>query len=118
MPKFYGEVGYSNGTVESPAGSGIWVDSIVEKAYYGDILKRTRNLEPGEPINSDISVTNTISIVADAYALVNFVNIKYIRWSGVLWTVTSVDVQHPRLVLSLGKVYNGPVQVEVVEEDI
>ena len=112
MPKFHGEVGYSAGSVEEPAESGIWVDDIVERTYYGDVVKQTRNLEAGEPINSDISVTNMISIVADAYAFDNYVHIKYIRWAGVLWTVTSVNVQHPRLVLSLGKVYNGPIFVE------
>lgn len=116
MPKFYGEVGYSTGAVESPAGSGVWVENIVEKAYYGDIVKRTRNLEIGEPINNDISVTNTIQIVADAYAFENFVNIKYIRWDGRLWTVSSVDVQPPRLFLSLGKIYNGPVYIP--EEEV
>ncbi|MCA9392287.1 hypothetical protein KC614_03735 [candidate division WWE3 bacterium] len=115
MPKFYDKVGYSTGSVESPVGSGVWVGNIVEKAYYGDISKQTRNLEPGEPINSDISVSNTISIVADAYAFENFMNIKYIWWNGVVWTVTSVDVRPPRLVLSLGQVYNGPIFVEEEE---
>lgn len=107
MPKFYGEIGYAPGAIESPAGSGIWVDEIVEKTYYGDILKLSRNLESGEAINSDISVTNSISIMADAYANENFMKIVYIRWAGVLWTVTNVDVKRPRLILSLGTVYTG-----------
>lgn len=109
MTKFYGEVGYSAGSVENPVGSGVWVNDIVERPYYGDVTRQARNLEPGEAINDDISVSNSIKIVADAYALQNFINIIYIRWLGGLWTVTNVEVQTPRLVLSLGQVYNGPV---------
>lgn len=116
MPKFYGEIGYSEGTIESPEGSGVWVDTIVEKAYYGDILRQVRNLELGEPINSDISLSNSISILADAYAFENFMNILYIRLQGVLWSVSSVEVKPPRLLLSLGTVYNGPVYISEEEE--
>lgn len=116
MPKFYGKVGYSTGAVETPAGSGVWVDQIVEKAYYGEIFKQVRTLEQGEPINSDISVSNSVSLVADAFALQNFMNIKYIWWNGVPWTVPSVEVKPPRLVLSLGQIYNGPVYIP--EEEV
>jgi len=107
MARFYGEVGYGE-AVEEPAESGIWVDQIVEFPYQGDVIRNTRNLESGDKINEDISVANSISIVADQYAIDNFLNIKYIRWAGVLWTVTTVEVQRPRLILSLGRIYNGP----------
>ncbi|MCA1806977.1 MAG: hypothetical protein LC687_03870, partial [Actinobacteria bacterium] len=56
----------------------------------------------------DLSVGNSISIVADAYANEHFFAIRYIRWAGTLWTVQNVDVESPRLVLRLGGVYNGP----------
>lgn len=107
MAKFYGEVGYG-WTVESPAGSGVWVDNIVEVHYYGDVVRNTRQLREGENLNNDLSVNNSISIVADAYANEHFFAIRYIRWAGALWTVTEVEVQSPRLLLRLGGVYNGP----------
>ena len=107
MARFYGEVGYGE-SVETPAGSGVWVDTITEVSYFGDVLRDTRKLEAGEGLNSDISVVNSISIVADEYAINHFFKIKYIRWAGVLWTVSNVEVKSPRLVLSLGSVYNGP----------
>ena len=105
--RFYGEVGYGNST-EDPSNSGVWVDSITEASYFGDVIRNTRKLESGESLNDDINVGNSISIVADDFAFEHFFKIKYVRWSGVLWTVTNVEVKSPRLILSLGSVYNGP----------
>ncbi len=107
MARFNGEVGYGE-SVETPADSGVWVDEITEFTYTGDVVRNTRKLEDGETLNNDISVGNSISIVADQYANEHFFKIKYVRWAGVLWTVSSVQVQSPRLILSLGSVYNGP----------
>ena len=106
MAKFWGVVGYAHGTVESKPG--VWSDSIVEKSYYGDVVRNTRRLDEVEKVNMDISVGNSISIVADAYASEHFFAIRYLEWAGTLWTVTDVEVQSPRLLLRLGGVYNGP----------
>lgn len=105
MAKFYGDVGYGE-TVEVRAG--VWKDSIKEVKYFGDVIRNTRRLESGEKVNNDLSVGNSISIVADAYANEHFFAIRYIRWAGTLWTVSDVEVQSPRLILRLGGVYNGP----------
>lgn len=107
MPKFYGVVGYGE-AVETPPESGVWVDQIVEKHYYGDVIRNARSLEAGERLHDDLTVNNSISIVADAYAHNHFFAIRYVRWAGVLWTVSNVEVQSPRLILRLGGVYNGP----------
>lgn len=106
--KFYGNVGYNMGTVESPPDSGVWVDVIVERPYFGDVVRNTRQLREGDLINDDISVNNSISIVADAYALQNIFAMRYVQWMGALWVVSDVDVQSPRLLLRLGGVYHGP----------
>jgi hypothetical protein len=107
MARFFGEVGYGD-SVETPSDSGVWVDTITEASYYGDVIRNTRKLEEGESLNNDLTVGNSISIVADEYANEHFFNIKYVRWEGVLWTVKNVEVREPRLILSLGSVYNGP----------
>lgn len=109
MARFHGVVGYGE-TVETPVGSGVWVDEITEFSYYGDVVRNTRKLDEGEHLNNDISVSNSISIVADQYAIEHFFLIKYVKWAGTLWTVTNVEVQSPRLLLRLGSVYNGPTQ--------
>ena len=107
MPKFYGEVGYGN-AVETPPGSGVWIDEIVEKKYYGDVIRNARSLEDGERLHDELTVSNSISIVADAYANNHFFAMRYVRWAGALWTVQNVEVQSPRLILRLGGIYNGP----------
>ena len=112
MAKFYGEIGY--GETEEIA-AGVWEDVITEIKYFGDVIRNTRKLQEGEVLNNDISVGNSISIVADAYANEHFFAIRYIRWAGNLWTVHDVEVQAPRLLLRLGGVYNGPTYVAPID---
>ena len=103
--RFYGPVGYGITEETSP---GVWVTKIVEYFYYGDVIRNSRKLENRDKVNDDISVGNSISIVADAYANEHFFAMKYVKWAGVLWKVVNVDVESPRLILRLGGVYGGP----------
>ena len=105
MARYYGKVGYGS-AVENSAG--VWVDEITERSYYGDVIRNTQKPEPGESLNDDITVGNSISIISDQYAIQNISKIVYAEWSGERWTVTNVEVKSPRLILSLGSVYNGP----------
>lgn len=105
MAKFYGKIGYGETVEKAP---GVWEDVITERNYYGDVIRDSRYLKEGEGVNNDLSVGNSISIVADAYANEHIFAIRYIEWSGALWTVSKVEVQSPRLILRLGGVYNGP----------
>jgi len=105
MAKYYGRIGYGETEESAP---GVWVDTIVERSYFGDVIRNTRRLSEGENLNKDLSVGNSISVVADAYANDHFFAIRYIEWAGVLWTVKDVEVLSPRLIIRLGEVYNGP----------
>lgn len=105
MARFFGKVGYGESVETTP---GVWVDNIVEYSYYGDVVRNSRELREGQVLNDDLSVQNSISIVADAYANEHFFAIRYVEWAGTLWTVDTVEVLIPRLLLRLGKVYNGP----------
>jgi hypothetical protein len=105
MARFFGRIGYGE-TVETTPG--VWEDDIVEHSYYGDVIRNSRELREGENLNKDLSVQNSISIIADAYANDHFFAIRYVEWAGTLWTISSVEVQSPRLLLRLGEVYNGP----------
>lgn len=106
MAKFYGKIGYSFTGETVP---GVWVDDIIEKDVVGDWLKNTRQLVSANQVNDNITVNNLISIVADPYATEHFQYIKYIldARSGVKWKVTNVEVQYPRLLLTLGGEYNA-----------
>lgn len=106
MARFYGEIGYGEMMETAP---GVYEDVITEVPYFGDVIRNTRRLSEGEHLNNDLSVNNSISIIADQFANENFHAIRYIRYSGALWTVSEVQVEAPRLVLRLGVRYNGPV---------
>lgn len=105
MARFHGNVGFG---VSEETPPGVWADVITERPYYGDVVRNWRFLRDGENLNPDLSVGNSISIVADAYVNENFHAIRYVEWMGGLWTVSAVEVQAPRLLLTLGEVYNGP----------
>lgn len=107
MAKFYGRVGYGD-TVETPPGSGVFIDTIEEFPYYGDVLRESRQTRDGDKVNDDISVGHRVSIVADAYAWDHIFAIRYIWWNGARWRVSDVEVQRPRLILRLGGLYHGP----------
>lgn len=103
--KFHGKVGYGKTMEKSP---GIYEDVIVEREYFGDVLRASRQITQGENLNPDLSLGNTISIVADSYVTENFFNIRYVEWRGQRWTVSNVEINSPRLLMYLGEVYNGP----------
>lgn len=103
--RFFDKVGY--GVPGTPV-DGVWSDAITERTYRGEVLNALSSTEPSDKVNADVRLQNRISILADAFALENFSHIKYVSWMGSLWTVQSVEVERPRLVLSLGGVYNGP----------
>ena len=104
MTRFSGKVGYGE-TVEDPPGSGVWVNKVVEKQYYGNVEWSNRRFYHEEnKVNDNVAVNNYISVVADSYANQNFMNIVYVLWRGAKWNVTNVEVKHPRLMLYLGEV--------------
>jgi hypothetical protein len=105
MARFSGLVGFGQNTEVRP---GIWKDVITERPYFGDVKRLSRQLRDGEHLNNDLTVNNSIEIVADAFANENLFAIRYVDWAGGFWTVEDVTVQAPRLVLRLGGVYNGP----------
>lgn len=105
MNKWYGKVGYGVAEETLP---GVYVEKIIERSYYGDVTRNVKNEESGESLNSNINITNNISIVADAFACQNFHLMKYATFMGARWVVKSVETAHPRLLLTIGGVYNGP----------
>ena len=104
MAKFYGQIGY---TVSVNDGYGVWTDQVTERTYKGDIVRNTRRWEQGESINDDLSLTNNISVIADKFCLDNLSAMKYVKWRGNYWKITNVEIQEPRVILTLGGVYNG-----------
>lgn len=103
MAKFYGQIGYSDYQETQP---GIFEPVITERNYSGDILRNSRRLQSTEHANDNVNISNEFSIVADQYAYTHIYNMVYLKYNGVCWKVSDVEVQHPRLLLTIGGIYN------------
>ena len=104
MGKWFGRIGYAEQLETTP---GVWEEKIVERNYYGDVVRNYRKLESSGEVNDDINVSMEISIVADPYAIQNFHAMRYIEYMGSLWKLSNVEVNYPRLILQIGGLYNG-----------
>lgn len=104
MAKWYGVIGYAETAETRP---GVWTEQITERNYSGDLMRNSRALQSAAQVNDNITISNQISIVADPYANQNFHSMRYAKFMGTAWKITSVEVQYPRLILTLGGEYNG-----------
>lgn len=108
MAKFFGEIGYG---VTEETRPGVWKEVMVKRHYYGDVLQYYRRWESKSgQLNDDLNLNNKISIVADPFAYDHFHQIRYVKWGDSKWKVSNVEVQYPRLILTIGGVYNEPKQ--------
>lgn len=104
MSKWFGAVGFAE-TVETAPG--VWEEQIVKRNYYGDLNRNTRRLQTAQQLNDNISISNEISIISDPYANEHFHSIRYVEFNGTAWKITNVEVQFPRLILTMGELFNG-----------
>lgn len=104
MAKWRGKIGFGVQTEVRPT---VWKDVIEEHTYSGDVIRNTRSLQTSENLNDDINVANEISIIADPFANKNFHSMRYVEFMGDVWKITKVEVRYPRLILTMGGVYNG-----------
>lgn len=104
MAKWFGKIGYA---VTSETRPGIWEEVIVERNYYGDMTRNSRRLQAASQVNDDININNELSIISDPYAMNSFHAMRYAEFMGTKWKITNVEVQYPRLILSLGGLYYG-----------
>lgn len=105
MAKFYGSIGYVT-TVETRPG--VWEEQVTERNYSGDLLQNRHMVQNADQLNDNINIANEISIVADPYANGNFYAMRYVVFMGAKWKITNVRVAYPRLILTIGGVYNAP----------
>lgn len=104
MAKWFGKIGYAKTVEKTP---GVWMEEIVDRNYYGDLIRNTRRLQSADKVNDDIEISNDLSIISDPYANENFHSMRYAEFMGTKWKINNIEVQYPRLILTLGGVYNG-----------
>ncbi len=104
MDRFHGFLGYGIQTEVEPS---VWEDTIIEREVYGEIKKnRARTTNAGN-VNNDITLSNTISIMTNAYFMNNYQMIRYVRFNGQYWSISEIELNYPRANITLGGVYNG-----------
>lgn len=105
MARFSGVIGYGLSQEIEP---GVYDYSIVKRPYFGDINNISIQNDDRSTIVGNIQLRSEISIVADQYLIENASHIKFVQHLGSYWSVSEIRLQHPRIVLRLGEVYNGP----------
>lgn len=105
MAKFYGSIGFAADAIETSPG--VWTEGIIERTYRIDVIRNTMRHDPDGSVNENLNVSNILSIIADPFANQNIQQIRYVKWLGASWKITSVEIQRPRLILIMGGVYNG-----------
>lgn len=103
MAKFYGIIGYAMTEETSP---GIWEERIFKRHHYGELIRNTRKIQTSESVNDNIDIANEVSILADSFAYGNAYKMRYIEFMGAKWKITSIEIQYPRLILTIGGIYN------------
>ena len=93
-------------TVTEEIRPGVWGEKITVRDYYGDVIRNTRQYQSSDNLNDNLNVSNEFSIVADPFAYANFHSMRFIEYMGAKWKISNVEVQYPRLILTVGGVYN------------
>lgn len=102
--KYYGSIGYAVDEVTSP---GVHKEKIVEREYYGDVYRLSRNAQQAQnQINDNINLSNEISIISDPFAIEHLMDMRYVTWFGSKWKITNATVRFPRITLTIGGLYN------------
>lgn len=104
MAKWHGVVGYIKPVRTSP---GVYDNKTIERNYYGDIIRNSRGWStPSEGTNDNLTLNNQLSILADSFATDNSGFMKYVEIMGAKWKITNIEIQYPRLLLTIGGLYN------------
>ena len=103
MSKCSGMIGYTLAVETQP---GVWTESITEKKYYGDIIKDNRKIVDSSEINGSVIVDNRISVVSNSFMLDNMEFMRYITFMNSKWKIRSLDINPPRIIISMGGLYN------------
>lgn len=102
MAKYYGIIGFATQVETEP---GIWKDVIEERPYKGDVIRNGRRFDTSDNINDDFTISNQFSIVSDAYLYSHVPALRYLEYMGAKFKITSVEIERPRVTISVGGVY-------------
>jgi hypothetical protein len=103
--RYSGKFGFAESTEVRP---GIWEDVITESDHLGEVVQSTEAFTVDGSVIPQYRTTTSVSVLSDGVLKENYTHLKYITYAGENWTIASVVVQPPRIVIYIGEVYNGP----------
>lgn len=106
--KWYGKIGFATTKETEPD---VFVTEIEEHEYFGDILKASKSTRFDNTVNPSISISNQLSVISDPFIQRNFHKIVYVTFGGAKWTISSINVEPPRLIMTFGELYNEDEEV-------
>lgn len=103
MARWAGILGFRTEVETSPS---VWKQDIVEKKYYGEVIRDYRSLDNESELNPTLNIVNKISLISDPYATEHVDSLIYITYLGKKWKCSSIEIDYPRLIIGLGGKYN------------
>lgn len=102
MSRFSGKLGF---VLTHETEEGVWLENIVELPVKGTIRSLYVRNDNSSSVNTNLRLTNEISILMDTKINIYLENLKYVIWKGSKWEVQSIGVNYPRLTINLGGLY-------------
>lgn len=109
MAKYSGTLGLLYPEVETAPG--IWSPSKVKEVpVKGDTLNLSKSYSNSDQsVNDDLSVSKRISLILPSDIFEDLGCIRYATYLGQRWKITNVDFQRPRVIFTLGGIWNGRI---------
>ena len=102
MSRFSGKLGF---VMTRETEEGVWLEDVVEIPVKGTIRNLYIRNNNDTSINTDLRLTNEVSILLDTKIQKRLESLKYVAWKGSKWEVQSTGVSYPRLTINLGGLY-------------
>ena len=103
MAKYSGMIGFS---IQEETRPGVYQEVIHEHKVFGEVYKNASQTTNSGKVNDDVIMNKQISFIMDTFACEHSSNIKYATYLNAKWAVKLIDVQFPRIIITLGGVYN------------
>ena len=102
MSRFSGMLGF---VMTHETEEGVWLENVVELAVKGTIRSLYVRNDNSSSANTNLRLTNEISVLMDSNLQTYLETLKYVVWKGSKWEVQSIGVNYPRLTINLGGLY-------------
>ena len=102
MSRFSGRLGF---VVTRETEEGVWLEDKIELPAKGTIRSLYVRNDNNSSVNSNLRLTNEVSVLLNSKFQTYLNTLKYVVWKGSKWEVQSIGVTYPRLTINLGGPY-------------